>query len=177
LVFFVNPNFSGADLRFANLSSATLGGREGENMVCIGIIPHCVFLPFSYPDAILTGVTSGGVIGQPSSLPSGWELIDGYLTVPPPALQITSPSSLPAATRGVAFSTILSAVGGNSPYRWSIVSGVLPSGLHLQRASGTISGTPRSSGSFHFTVRVLDTKTHQPTTQRLQAMSLSLQVT
>lgn len=175
-VFFVNPNFMGADLRHANLSSATLGGTQGETMVCTGYIQHCISVTITYPDAILTGVKSGGVVGTPSSLPNGWELIDGYLTVPPPAIQITSPSNLPAATRGVAYSTTLAAVGGNPKYKWSVVSGVLPSGLHLQRASGTISGTPRSSGTFDFTVQVVDTKTHQPTTQRMQTMAFSLQV-
>ena len=72
-VFFVNPNFMGADLRDVNLTSATLGGAQGSTMACTAIIPHCILVPFTYPDAILTGVRSGGILGTPTSLPNGWE--------------------------------------------------------------------------------------------------------
>jgi hypothetical protein len=176
-VWGVNPNFTGADLRRADLSSATLGGTRGLTIVCDPAIGSCIFVAVTYPDATLTGVKSGGVLGTPSSLPNGWELIDGYLTVPPSPLQITSPSNLPVATRGVAYSTFLTAAGGNPAYEWSVVNGALPSGLHLERTSGTISGTPRSAGTSVFTVQVIDTKTHRPTTQRVQTMAFSLQVT
>jgi hypothetical protein len=173
--FLVNPDFTDADLRGADLNSATLGGTVLTQTVCL--LVRCVLITHTYPDAVLTGVKSGDVIGTPTSLPSGWALIDGFLTVPPPALQITSPSNLPAATHGVAYSATLLASGGNPPYKWSVVGGALPNGLHLQRSSGTISGTPRSSGTFVFTVQGRDTKTHQPTTQRLQTMTFTLQVT
>jgi hypothetical protein len=176
-VWEVNPNFTGADLRRADLSSATLGGIRGVTRVCVPVIHSCIFVAVTYPDATLTGVKSGGVLGTPSSLPNGWELIASYLTVPPPPLQITSPSNLPVATRGIAYSTFLTAAGGNPSYKWSVVNGALPSGLHLQRTSGAISGTPGSAGTSVFTVQVLDTKTHQPTTQRVQTMAFSLQVT
>lgn len=176
IFFEVNPTFAGADLHGANLSSATLGGAQGETQVCTGIIVHCVFVELIYPDSVLTGVKSGGIIGTPTSLPSGWALIDGYLTVPPPALAITTPPNLPVATHDVPYSTQLSASGGNPPYKWSIVSGVLPKGLHFDRSSGVISGTPKTLGTFMFSIQVRDTKTHQPTTQRFQTMALTLQV-
>jgi hypothetical protein len=177
LTFEVNPNFTNADLHGANLNNAVLEGTQEVTQVCFGLPPNCILVNGTYPDAILTGVKSGGILGTTISLPNGWELIDGYLTVPPPALQITSPSSLPTATRGAAYSTFLTAAGGNPPFKWSVVSGVLPTGLHLERASGSVSGTPRSSGTFDFIVQVVDTKTHQPTTQRVQTMTFSLQVT
>jgi hypothetical protein len=177
LTFAVNPNFTNADLHGANLNNAALKGTQEVTQVCFGLPLQCILVNGIYPDAILTGVKSGGILGTTISLPNGWELIDGYLTVPPPALQITSPSNLPTATRGVAYSTLLTAAGGNPPFKWSVVGGVLPTGLHLGRASGSISGTPRSSGTFDFIVQVVDTKTHQPTTQRMQTMTFSLQVT
>ena len=173
--FFVNPDFTDADLHGANLNSATLGGAVLTTTVCL--LVHCVLITHTYTDAVLTGVKSGAVIGMPTSLPAGWALIDGYLTVPPPALAITTPPNLPVATHDGPYSAVFSASGGSPPYKWSVVSGMLPKGLHLDRASGVISGTPKSPGTFMFSIQVRDTKTHQPTTQRMQTMAFSLQVT
>src|SRR5215469_11977339 len=54
--------------------------------------------------------------------------------------------SLPSAAVGTAYSHILQAAGGSSPYSWSIASGSLPAGLTLSSA-GVISGTPTASGT------------------------------
>jgi hypothetical protein len=70
--------------------------------------------------------------------------------VPP---TITTPSTLPAGTVGVAYSQALAATGGVTPYTWSILSGSLPSGLTLS-SSGVISGTPTSVGDPSFLVQV-----------------------
>jgi len=66
-------------------------------------------------------------------------------------------TSLPTGQVGVAYSTWLSATGGQPPYTWSLApgSGPLPPGLTLY-SSGNIAGTPSSSGTFNFTVRVTD---------------------
>ena len=69
-------------------------------------------------------------------------------------LHITT-ASLPSATNGVAYSQQLSAVYGQLPYSWSLISGSLPSGLSLA-ANGLISGTPKTNGLFNFTVKVTD---------------------
>jgi hypothetical protein len=67
-------------------------------------------------------------------------------------------SSLPSGTVGAAYSQTLSAVGGTSPYTWSIVpgSGSLPAGLSLSPSSGLISGTPTTSGLANFVVQASD---------------------
>lgn len=70
-------------------------------------------------------------------------------------LAITT-SSLPNGTAGSAYSQTLTASGGSPSYSWSVTSGALPGGLSLNSSSGTISGTPASSGTFPFTVRVTD---------------------
>jgi hypothetical protein len=64
-------------------------------------------------------------------------------------------SSLPAATVGLAYSARLSATGGTTPYAWSVASG-LPPGLSLNAATGDVSGTPATAGSYPFTARVTD---------------------
>lgn len=80
------------------------------------------------------------------------------LTVSPPALTITTNSPLPPGTVGGAYSTTLAATGGTPPYTWSIVtgSGALPGGLTLNATTGSITGTPAASGTFTFTVQVVD---------------------
>jgi hypothetical protein len=63
----------------------------------------------------------------------------------PGALTITTSSPLPSGSIGIAYSTTLTASGGEPPYAWSLAAGssALPTGLSLSKA-GVISGTPRT---------------------------------
>ena len=54
------------------------------------------------------------------------------------------------------YRTKLATVGGVQPVKWSVVSGMLPPGLKLSQTTGTISGTPRQSGSFRVTLGARD---------------------
>jgi len=47
------------------------------------------------------------------------------------------------------------AIGGTSPYSWSI-TGTLPAGLSLNGSTGGISGTPTSAGTSSFSIQVHD---------------------
>ncbi len=62
----------------------------------------------------------------------------------------------PAGVVGSPYSTALQASGGVTPYTWSISGGALPGGLTINSATGVISGTPTTAGSFSFTVQVKD---------------------
>jgi alpha-tubulin suppressor-like RCC1 family protein len=66
-----------------------------------------------------------------------------------------SPSTLPSGTAGTAYSQTITASGGTSPYTFAITSGSLPAGLTLS-ATGTLSGTPTTAGSYNFTVTATD---------------------
>jgi hypothetical protein len=57
---------------------------------------------------------------------------------------------------GTAYSKTLVALGGSSPYTWSITAGSLPVGLSLVSATGVISGTPTTAGKYDFTLQVID---------------------
>lgn len=63
-----------------------------------------------------------------------------------------TPSALPDAATGVAYSQTLGASGGSAPWTFTLASGALPAGLSLSSA-GVLSGTPVQGGVFSFTVR------------------------
>ena len=78
------------------------------------------------------------------------------ITVRPAPLTITT-MSLPDAQVGKPYAATVTAIGGTSPYTWSITSGSLPRGLSLDPATGVIAGTPtRPPGTFSFVVTVTD---------------------
>jgi len=72
-----------------------------------------------------------------------------------PAVTI-GPSTLPVPVFGVPYSQTLVATGGLAPYAYAVTAGALPSGLTLNAATGTISGTPNLGGSYSFTVTATD---------------------
>ncbi|MCW2936855.1 MAG: hypothetical protein JWM19_7817, partial [Actinomycetia bacterium] len=67
----------------------------------------------------------------------------------------TTFSAPPAAVVGSAYSDTLTAAGGTAPYTWSVNAGSLPSGITLSSA-GVLSGTPTTTGTYSFTVNVID---------------------
>jgi hypothetical protein len=79
-----------------------------------------------------------------------------YTVVIAPKVEIT-PSALPGAKIGRAYSTRVAATGGGT-LEWSVADGALPPGLTLSRADGTLSGTPTGVGSYTFTIKVGDDK-------------------
>ncbi len=89
------------------------------------------------------------------------------LNISPP-LEVTT-VSLPSGTNGFGYSQQLSAVNGQPPYSWSLLSGSLPAGLTLT-TGGLISGTPTTNGTFNFTVKVIDASSSTAT----QALSLTI---
>lgn len=71
-------------------------------------------------------------------------------------IQITNSDPLPAASIGSPYSEQLTTVGTTGSCTFSIDSGTLPDGLSLS-ASGLISGTPTTSGTKDFGVRIVCT--------------------
>ena len=76
-------------------------------------------------------------------------------------LSITT-AGLPAGQVGVAYSGTLTSAGGTAPITWSITAGVLPTGLSLDPATGAITGTPTTAGTFNFSARAADSATGTP---------------
>ena len=66
-------------------------------------------------------------------------------------------SAQPArAEVGIRFGKTVAATGGSGMYKWSLVSGTLPSGITLNAGTGALMGTPRAAGSFAAAISVTD---------------------
>jgi hypothetical protein len=136
---------------------AATGGKTPYNWsITTGILPTGLSLAGS------TGVISGTPTTTGTSTFSV-QVKDANNTTSTKTLSISiyapltiGTSTLPAATRGVAYSQTLTATGGKTPYAWSISSGNLPAGLTLNSSTGVISGTPTTKGTSSFTVKVTD---------------------
>lgn len=70
-------------------------------------------------------------------------------------LEIESLDQLDGGTEGEPYASSLGALGGTTPYTWSVASGALPPGLSLS-PEGEVTGTPTKAGSYAFTARVTD---------------------
>jgi len=98
------------------------------------------------------------------------DVVFNYSAAAVPSLAINT-TSLQNGTQSVAYNQSLAAVGGATPYSWSLLSGTLPSGLSLS-SSGQISGRPTSFGTSSFTVQVTDSSV--PAQTATQALSISI---
>jgi len=65
-------------------------------------------------------------------------------------------TSFPTGAVGQSYAQALNASGGTQPYTWS-ATGQIPPGLTVNSV-GTISGIPRTGGSYTFTLTVKDVR-------------------
>ncbi|MCL1560583.1 putative Ig domain-containing protein [Xanthomonas nasturtii] len=95
------------------------------------------------------------------------------LTVAGPNLVLPA-STLPAGTAGQAYSAAITpATGGTAPYSYALTGGVLPTGVVVDVATGTLSGTPTVAGTFNFTLTVSDS-TPSPAAQASRSYALTI---
>jgi uncharacterized repeat protein (TIGR01451 family) len=74
-------------------------------------------------------------------------------SITPAALTVACP--LNTAQAGVAYASLLVAIGGTPPYTFS-TTGALPPGLLLNAATGAVTGSPTTIGSTSFAANVMD---------------------
>lgn len=152
-----------------SLPAGTVGVNYSTTLAAIGgVSPYTWNLASGNLPAGLSLSGSGVISGKPTasgastftvqvadSGGSSQQTAVAQLTITINVVTITT-TTLPNATVNVLYSAPLVAIGGVTPYAWTI-SGTLPSGLSLNSA-GVISGTPISTGSATFTVHVADSE-------------------
>jgi hypothetical protein len=64
--------------------------------------------------------------------------------------------NLPKGAINETYNAVIAVSGGKSPYHFSVRTGALPPGVHLNASTGTLSGKPTSTGTFTFEIVVND---------------------
>jgi sugar lactone lactonase YvrE len=110
------------------------------------------------PNGTLSGTPpSGGPVTFTAQVTDGVQAASQSFTLPLNAvLTIIAPPLTAAWVNQACPATTLTAPGGTQPYTWSISAGALPTGMGIDPAAGTISGTPTAPGVANFTVKVVD---------------------
>lgn len=128
-----------------------------------------------------TGVLSGST-AQTGTFNVTFQVTDSSWPVQQTAsqqfvLQVTSlveitTTLLPEITAGSAYDAPIAAVGGTTPYHWSISSGTLPKGISLGSSTGDFTGTTSQTGQFSFSVKLTDSSS--PVETASQALSVTV---
>jgi len=150
-------------------SHGTAGsGFPGTLTIHGGIGPFQITASSGVP-AGLTAVVTGTTIhftGQPSSAgtfrgsitlqdATGASVTRTFSILINPALSFTQ-ASLSNGTVGHAYKQTITTSGGTGTKMFTLLSGQLPAGLSLNKKTGVLSGTPRTSGVHLFIIRVTD---------------------
>jgi hypothetical protein len=149
-----------------NLALAETGGKAPFAWNTVG----------SLPAGLLIGGTTGAITGMPTATGTvsfSAQVTDANsqsgtlpLSITTYALPSITTTTLPGAFLNVAYSAPVMETGGKAPLTWSISGGAQPPGISISPSTGTLSGTPTASGTFNFTVTVLDAN-GKPATQAL----------
>ena len=140
------------------------------------------------PTGLNLNASTGAITGTPTlsvtntplsfkvtdaSSPAQSKTVSLTLTISPVALLITT-ISLPNGQINTAYSAMLAATGGTTPYTWTLTSGTLPTGLNLNASTGTIGGTPTVSvSSTALTFKVTDSSAPALTMSVVLSLTIS----
>jgi hypothetical protein len=163
----------------SNLPQAADGLAYAAQLTAIGGTAPYVWTMTGTPPPGLSLSASGQITGTPTetgAFPFSVQITDESsppLTVSETemitvvgSLKITT-QTLPDAQAGQAYSQTLTATGGTAPYTWSVLSGVLPTGLSLDPVTGVISGTTQATAAAaSVTFSVTDTGPPQQTNSK-----------
>lgn len=166
------PNGMVSTSYFANVLATNGAGAPHTWSVIAGTLPPGINLTWSSVQAMasLSGVpTTTGTYNftlQVQDSGSGSASQAFSVDITSGALQIVT-TTLPSGAPGVSYTATLEGAGGSgSGYLWDVFGGSLPSGLSVA-LNGTpttsISGTPSSSGTYNFTIRLRDSASNAVT--------------
>ncbi len=120
----------------------------------------------SLPPGLSLNATTGAISGTPSlagNFPFQVSVTDvsGLSDVRNYAIDIydplvVTPATLPNGTTGTAYNATVGATGAVGTVSFAVTSGTLPTGVTLAGATGVLSGTPTTPGTFNFTITATD---------------------
>ena len=107
-----------------------------------------------YADVPASRLARAGPVAISVSRAGG--VTDALVLTVNPALAWTTGAVLPNAAIAALYSQALGVTGGTAPIRVSLVSGLIPSGVHLDSFNGTLVGYPQTAGQYEFLLRAAD---------------------
>lgn len=123
-------------------------------------IPSSGTVPIPSPtpsDSVIVTPTPGpGSSSNPGGTPSSAPEVPPSNPQPGDGQLAISTTTLPTSAINFNYSVPLQVLNGSGSYRWSIVSGNLPTGLSLDPTSGIIFGKASQTGTFSFEAQVVD---------------------
>lgn len=169
--------FASVDITTTSLPDGILNSSYAATVYATG---GCT--PYKW--SVVSGILPAGITAKPSSTTTSLILsgIPTSATTYTPTLQVTacgggtykvsykiviqpphsvqiSTASLPNGVVGNAYSASVTALGGCTPYKWSIVAGTLPAGVTAKVSSSTtsllLSGMPTTASTYSPTVQVM----------------------
>jgi hypothetical protein len=129
----------------------TLSGPGCSGSVC-GSLTNVTTTSVTYKAPATVTANLGITLTATSVASTTQTAVATFFVMPPPSITTTD---LPNATPTENYNVTLQATGGVQPLNWTIASGALPAGLHLNSA-GEIYGIPTAGGTSSFTLKVTD---------------------
>jgi len=120
-------------------NKVTMGSGTGTFSAVVGSLPVNSALNVRAYAINSEGTSYGGNISFSTTVPA----------------IVVSPTIIPGASVGTAYSQTLSASGGTAPYTFSVSAGALPGGLTLNGSTGTLTGTATAAGTMFHLFRAL----------------------
>lgn len=170
-IVLVSPNISPLTITTTSLPEFMSGSNYSQSInVSGGKTPYhwkltTGTLPVGFALAETTGLLSG-MSSQTGSFSFTIQVTDSSWPTPLTATQpykLTGSSgleinttALPEITAGESYDAPITATGGITPYKWTLSSGTLPSGISLSGTTGVVSGTTQQTGDYSITVKVTD---------------------
>ena len=153
-----------------DLPAARVGQAYQHQFIAAGGVPPYQFALVGLPAGLTFDGQTGSITGTPivaindvhleltvtdSGQPPQTLVEPLFLDIQPPAVRIAT-TELTAGKVNVAYFVQVTAENGQPPYHWAVISGLLPAGLHLNLATGVITGTPTTAETSTFEIRVTD---------------------
>jgi hypothetical protein len=147
-----------------SLPGATVGEAYTATLAASNSPTKFTLTSGSLPNGLTLNASTGAITGKPTKAGtfkfsvtasnSGGTSAAKALTITVSVAQVQVPvistTSLPNATVGAAYTATLAA--SNSPTKFALTGGSLPSGLTLNASTGAITGKPTKAGLFIFSV-------------------------